>query len=504
MIFNTPVSRNSRASRDKKAALSTPPKPRDLKPKEDEELPPPEAHPVFFRPRGMHDVLPSDQPYWEVVAETVRMLATSFNYQRIDIPLLEVPGVFERGLGSTSDVVEKELFFVKDRSGRERLVLRPEGTAGIIRAYLEHGMHVLPRPVRLWYWGPVFRHDRPQAGRYRQFTQFGFEVIGEGSPLIDAQVIHLAHEVFRGLQLESFRIEVNSMGHQGADCRQAYVELLKAHAIAHLNKLCADCKRRARKNPLRILDCKEEKCQVVANTAPKISSHLCSACTAHYREFKAHLADLRIPWKENPRLVRGLDYYMRTIFEFVPTAVRTPLTAGLEDRADASGALPGDPEAASAPATGSALSLGGGGRYDGLVELFGGPPTPAIGFAGGVERVLLAMRAEGIEATRTGQPEIFLIHLGELGRKRALLLFDELRQAGFRVAEAFHKPGIKAQLRAADRQKISWALILGQKEALDHTVIIRNMESGVQETLDSNLDVLIPALKKRLRIEETS
>lgn len=491
---NRPKSAPDAAHRDAKKPEAARRRP-DLRPKEDEELPPPDIHPVFFRPRGMHDVLPADQPYWDVVSETVRNLATSFNFHRIDPPIAEAPGLFERAMGATSDVVEKELFFVRDRSGRERLVLRPEFTAGLVRAYLEHGMHTLPQPVRLWYVGPVFRHDRPQAGRYRQFAQFGFEVFGEGSPLIDAQVIHLAHEVYRGFQLEQVRMEVNSLGHPAADCRLGYLEQLKHHAQANLPKLCANCRRRAKRQPLRILDCKEEKCQVVANQAPKLLEHLCTPCLSHYRELWALLTDLDIPVKENQRLVRGLDYYTRTVFEVVPT---TPV-----GETPAAGAAP---EVPAAPPGGGATpvttALGGGGRYDGLIELFGGAPTPAMGFSGGVERAILAMKAEGVEAVVLARPELFLVHLGELGRKRALKLFDDLRRSGFRVAEAFHKAGIKAQLRAADRQKIPWALILGQKEALDNSVIIRNMESGVQETIDLNLDVLVPALKKRLRREE--
>lgn len=467
-----------------KSSVLGKPRRHDLVPKEDEEIPPPEIHPVFHSPRGMHDLLPQDQLAFEFVMETVRSLATSFNFAHIEPPVLEAPGLFERSLGVGSDVAAKELFFARDRTGKERLALRPEFTAGIVRAYLEHGMHTQPQPVRVWYLGPVFRHDRPQAGRYRQFWQFGFEALGEGSAILDAQMIHLAHELYRGLQLEAFRLELNTIGHNGPGCRPEYITLLKEHAHANTQKLCRDCKVRYRRNPLRILDCKEEKCQVVANTAPKITDHLCSGCAAHYKELRGILGDLQIPVKENPRLVRGLDYYTRTVFEVVPSA-RSSQGAGME----------------SGPAA-PPLSLGGGGRYDGLVELLGGSPTPAIGFSGGIERTVLAMKAEGIEVRPSTQPEVFLVHLGDLGRKRALLLFDELRRGGFRVAEAFHKPGIKAQLRAADRAKISWALILGQKEALDSTVILRNMESGVQETLDLNLDSLLPALRKRLRREE--
>lgn len=442
----------------------------------------------------MHDILPNDQPYWEVIHDLLRQTAASFGYRRIETPAAEPSGIFERSLGGTSDVVAKELFFVRDKSGKEKLVLRPEGTAGIVRAYLDHGMHTLPQPVKLWYFSSMFRHERPQAGRYRQFWQFGVEVIGEADPLIDAQVLHLMYEILRGLQLEQFRIEVNSIGHPAPNCRQAYVALLKTHVQAHRAKLCQDCKERLKRNPLRILDCKEEKCQVVANTAPKLPEHLCEACATHYRDFLALVRDLQIPVKENPRLVRGLDYYSRTIFEVFSTArMQSPPDAGTES---AEGKSPPAAELSAAP-----LALAAGGRYDGLVELLGGPPIPAVGFAAGVERILLAMRAEGIEADRTDAPEVFLVHLGDLGRKRALLLFDELRRAGFRVAEAFHKSGIKPQLRVADRLHTPWALILGQKEALDKTVILRNMESGVQETLDLNLDALVPILKKRLRHE---
>lgn len=474
---------------------------------EGDEAPPPEIHPVYQAPRGMHDILPAEQPYWEVIGDVVRQAAVSFNYRRIETPMAELPGVFERSLGTTSEVVTKELFYVRDRTGKEKLALRPEATAGVVRAYLEHGMHTWPQPVRLWYLGPLFRHERPQAGRYREFWQFGVEAIGEANPVVDAQVIHLAYEILRGLQLEHFRIEMNNVGHPAPNCRQAYVGMLKSHAQANLQKLCRDCKVRVRKNPLRILDCKEEKCRVVANTAPKLPEHLCDACATHAKELLELLGELRIPVKENPHLVRGLDYYTRTTFEVLPAPPRaiggsSEASAGTGTAESAARALLDVTRDALSHAERAPLSLIGGGRYDGLVELFGGSPTPAVGFAGGIERIIHAMKAEGIEASRDDLPEVFLVHLGALGRKKALLLFDDLRRAGFRVGEAFHKSGIKGQLRAADRLKTPWALILGQKEALDGTVILRNMESGVQETLDLNLDALLPVLKKRLRREE--
>lgn len=430
------------------------------------------VHLIVQSPRGMVDILPDEQQYWNVIADTAQRVSGSFNLRQITTPMVEAGLLFTRGIGESTDIVEKEMYFLRDKGSDGKLALRPEFTAGIVRAFLEHGMASWPQPVRLWTLGPLFRHDRPQAGRYRQLSQFNVEVIGEKHPIIDAQVIHLAYEFFRTLQLDAFRIEINSIGCLNANCRPAYVAALKSHAQEHVRKLCADCRRRMKTNPLRLLDCKEEKCQMVANTAPKIIERLCDDCSTHYRSVLRYLEELSIPVKENPRLVRGFDYYTRTTFEFISTLPATEAVSG--------------------------LSICGGGRYDGLVQLLGGPPTPAIGFGAGMERTVLQMRAEGVEVRTAAAPDVFLAHLGELGQRKCLGLFDELRRAGFRVAEAFHKEGIKAQLRVADRLKVPWALILGQKEALDNSIILRNMESGMQEILDLNPDVLLPALKKRL------
>ena len=433
------------------------------------------VHLIAQSPRGMADILPDAHQYWDIISDTAQRIAAGFNMKRISTPVVEAAPVFTKGIGEGTDIVEKEMYFLRDRGGEGKLALRPEFTAGVVRAYLEHGMASWPQPVRLWTIGPLFRHDRPQAGRYRQMHQFNVEVIGEEHPIVDAQVIHLAYEFFATLQLDTFRIDINSIGCLNAICRPAYLAALKAHAQENIRKLCADCKRRLKTHPLRILDCKEEKCQVVANTAPKIPDRLCDECAAHFRSVLKYLQELSIPVRENPRLVRGFDYYTRTTFEFVSTLPATEEVSG--------------------------LSLCGGGRYDGLVELLGGPPTPAVGFGAGIERTILQMRAEGVEVNMTTTPDVFLAHLGELGQRKSLKLFDDLRRAGFRVAEAFHKEGIKAQLRVADRLRGSWTLILGQKEALDNTVILRNMESGMQETIDANLDALLPALRKRLHRE---
>lgn len=430
---------------------------------------------LFSSPRGMEDVLWKEYAYWEALVETFRHICSGFNVRHISVPVVEDPGLFTKAVGEQTDIIEKEMFFVRDKTGKTKLALRPEFTAGVIRAYLEHGMTSYPQPVRLWYCGPVFRHDRPQAGRLRQHNQFGVEVIGEAHPVIDVQVIHLAYEVFKTMQLESFRIDLNTIGCLEDSCRPAYIVLLQKHLKDQTRKLCGDCRRRAKTNPLRVLDCKEEKCQMVVNTGPQAAEHVCNACKVHHTFIQKELTRLEVPYRDNSRLVRGLDYYTRTVFEFVSTLPENDPMGG--------------------------MSFAAGGRYDRLVKLLGGPSTPAVGFAGGLERTVLQMKSEGIEVDFTDKPDLFLAHLGDLGRERAMKLFDDLRRSGFRIAEAFHKDGIKAQLRAADRAGIPYAMILGQKEALDSTVILRNMESGIQETIDAKLDALIPVLEKRLRRE---
>src|SRR5579872_1257736 len=307
-------------------------------------------------PRGTQDILPAEQPYWDLVRAKAAQVAEEYGYRRIDTPIFEDTGVFERGVGEGTDIVEKEMYTFEDKGGAS-LTLRAEGTAPVVRAYLEHGMFKLPQPVKLFYICPIFRFERPQAGRYRQHHQFGVEALGEIDPALDAEVIELLWTFFTRLGLKDFSLQLNSIG--DGNCRPRYLEELKRYYAAHLNEVCEDDRVRFQKNPLRLLDCKVPSCQAVADQAPHSADYLCGACAEHFAGLRRGL-DLRgLAYNVNFRLVRGLDYYTRTVFEIWPAH------------------------------GGAQSTIGGGGRYDGLAEQLGGRPTPGIGFGSGIERIIL-------------------------------------------------------------------------------------------------------------------
>lgn len=414
--------------------------------------------------RGMKDLLPEDQPYWDTITERIRALADVYGFQRIEPPVLEEAGLFIRSVGKETDIVEKEMFTFDDRDG-DHLALRPEYTAGIARAYIEHGMLTYPQPVKLFSLGPIFRHNRPQAGRYRQFTQVDFEVLGDAHPVVDAQIILLAHALFRDLGLD-VSLQVNSVGHP--DCRREFAKALQEYYRPKRNLLCEDCKRRLPRNPLRLLDCKEPTCAPLAQEAPQSVDYLCDADRQHFMAVLEYLDELELPYALNPRIVRGLDYYTRTAFEIWPAG-------GSEVRQS---------------------ELGGGGRYDGLLEELGGRPTPGIGFACGIERIVLLMKERGIAPTTAAPVDVFIAQLGEQARKKCLKLFEELRREGFRMGESLSKGGIKQQLEVADRRGAKFTVILGQKELMDGTILLRDMENGIQEVVDFQKTAI--ELRKRL------
>jgi histidyl-tRNA synthetase len=320
-----------------------------------------------------------------------------------------------------------------------------------------------PQPAKLFYWGPFFRHDRPQAGRYRQFYQFGFEVLGEAHPIIDAQLILLAFILYKELGI-NVTMQVNSIGCM--TCREEYKKVLFEYYKSRKNALCENCKKRLLKNPLRLLDCKETDCRELSQEAPQMVDHLCEECRNHFVRVLEYLDELEITYVLNPKIVRGLDYYTKTTFE---------IWTSEEDGSQA---------------------LGGGGRYDVLVEQLGGRPTPAAGFASGIERLIIKMRDKGVAPKEDKNPEIFIAQLGDLARKKCLKLFEEIRKAGILVAESFSKDGIKPQLEIADKLGAKIALILGQKEIMDETIIFRDMENGIQENVD--FKKTIQEIKKRL------
>ncbi len=414
----------------------------------------------------MHDILPDDQKYYEKVYDTAKEIAEFYNFGRIETPVLEDSELFVKGTGSTTEIVQKQMYSLKTRGG-DSLTLRPEGTPSIVRAYLEHGMANWPQPVRLWYFGPYFRHERPQAGRYRQFWQLGFEVLGEKASIIDAQIVQIYFNILKELKLENIIVEINSIG--DAMCQPYYRKTLAGYLRRRESALCADCRRRIKENPLRVLDCKEEKCQGVKAQAPQIVDQLCEECKPHFKEVLEYLEEIGVPYRLNPYLVRGLDYYTRTVFEIYQE--------GKEDSGQ--------------------NALGGGGRYDGLVKLLGGKDTPAMGAALGVDRIVAVMKNAGIKVGEEKKVKVFLAQLGGLGKKKSLKLFEEMRQAGISAGESFDRDSLKSQLKIADKYGAKYTLLLGQREALEGTVILRDMETGKQESL--KLDTAVAEIKKRLR-----
>lgn len=401
--------------------------------------------------RGMHDILPVEWPWWNFVLSEVADLAETYSFERLETPVLEKTNLFTRAIGSTTDVVEKEMYSFVDQSA-DHLSLRPEYTASIARAYIEHGMQSLPKPVKLFSLGPLWRHERPQAGRFRQFWQFDFEIIGESSATADCQLILVAAALFESLHLP-VTVQINSVGCPA--CRPAYKQALQDYYRTKRSVLCEDCKRRLQKNPLRLLDCKEEADHALALQAPQLVDYLCEDCKTHFVKVLEYLDEVELAYQLNPYLVRGLDYYTRTVFE---------VWGSDEDRS----------------------ALAAGGRYDNLIGELGGPDTPAVGFAGGVERVIAELKSKQVGIPLPLPPDIFLACLGETARKKAIRLFEDLRRRGIRVAESFTKDGLKSQLEIANRLKVKFTLVVGQKELTDGTIIVRDMENGIQEIVDFN------------------
>lgn len=413
----------------------------------------------FSRLRGMRDVLPEEYKYWELAIKKATELAWAYDFKRLETPIMESADLYEKSSGRTSDIVTKEMYSFVDKNG-ERVALRPEATPGVVRVYIEHGLFNQPQPVKLFWLGPIFRHDRPQAGRYRQHHQFNLDIFGEPSPVADFLIILIAYNFFRELQV-SVQVQINSIGCQ--DCRKEYIDKLTEFykERGKRTKLCGDCKKRMAKNPLRLLDCKEEVCAEIREGAPQIVDYLCDGCREHFIKVLEYLDELDLPYNLNPFLVRGLDYYNRTVFEFAP----------LTDDSD--------PDAKK-----DSFSLGGGGRYDQLVEHMGGRPTPACGFGLGLERTIIKMKENNIPIKKDIKNIIFIAQLGEQARRKVIILFEELRRANFRVKQAFTKDGLKAQLEEANRAGAKYSLILGQKEVMDGTILLRDMESGIQEIID--------------------
>ena len=420
---------------------------------------------TFQAPRGMRDILPEEQLYWEKVRQVIKNLARAYGFERLDTPILEEADLFIKGTGLYTDIVEKEMYSLRTKGG-DKLSLRPEFTPAIMRAYLENGLSSLPHPIKLYTLGPIFRYERPQKGRYRQSWQANFEIIGQKDPVLDAQLIQLFFAISRELSLKNLIVQINSIG--CSRCRPIYRKKLVSFYRSRKDELCSNCQKRLKENPLRLLDCKESKCLRITQEAPQIIDQLCEDCHNHFKNVLEFLDELNIPYILNPHLVRGLDYYTKTVFEIWPEEEE-----------------------------GRQIALAGGGRYDDLIKLLGGKETPAVGFAMGLDRIVDLMKTRNIKINSRSRPLIFLIQLGDLAKKKSLKLFEDLRQTGLEIIGSFSRNTIKNQLRLADKAKARFALILGQKEVLDETIIIKDMISGVQETIP--LNKVIKELKKKIK-----
>jgi histidyl-tRNA synthetase len=414
--------------------------------------------------RGFQDVLPEDQPYWRYVTDRAHAIAQLYGFQQITVPTLEAADLFIRGVGEGTDIVDKEMYNFHDKGG-DHISMRPEFTAGIVRAYIQHGMHTWPQPVKVYAIGPIFRYERPQAGRYRQHTQFDVESFGAQDPAVDVEVMEVARHLYADLGFGGLAFQINSTG--CPQCRPIFVASLVDYYSQHQEQICEDCKRRMERNPLRMLDCKDDRCQPLIAGAPHFVDYLCDECATHLDTLQHYLQTLGRPFTVNHRLVRGLDYYTKTVFEVWAQGI------------------------------GAQAAVCGGGRYDGLMELLDGPSTPGIGFGSGIERIILTMKAQGVEIPELPRPQVLLASLGERAKTVAVRLLADLRAAGIAAVIAFGDRSLRSQMREASREAVRYAIIIGEDEVLQSQVAVRDMAGADQ--VDVPAIDLIAWLKENLQ-----
>jgi len=407
--------------------------------------------------KGMNDILPDQIAWWQKVEQKAREILEDFGYREIRTPILEKMELFARSIGESTDIVEKEMYTFPDRRG-DTLTLRPEATASIVRAFIQHNLAADPLARKFYSMGPMFRYERPQKGRYRQFHQIDAEVFGVDDPMVDAEIMYMLRLFLEGLGLSGVVLHINSLGCSG--CRKAYRSILTDFLATHSDALCPDCQRRLHTNPLRVFDCKVERCHEMIMGAPHLLDHICTDCAAHFELVRTYLQQLRTPFEVDPRMVRGLDYYMRTTFEIVT------------DRLGAQNAV------------------GGGGRYNGLMQDLGGPDIPGIGFAIGMERLILLLQQE--QRSTPHCTRVFVATLGDMARHKGFLITQELRQLGIETEMDYEGHSLKSQMRRADKLSVSHVLILGEDELAKGEVQIRDMSTKDQKVLpvDSVAEIL--------------
>ncbi len=398
--------------------------------------------------KGTHDILPEEVYKWQYVEEKIREIAKRYRYSEIRIPAFEYTELFARGVGDTTDVVQKEMYTFDDKGGRS-LTLRPEGTAGVVRSFLEHGMFADALPKKLYYLITCYRNEKPQAGRYREFRQFGVEVFGAENPALDAEIISLATTLLSELGLKNLVVNINSIG--CPKCRKAYNDILRDYLRPHFDTLCDTCKTRFEKNPLRILDCKSDICKKIGENAPVLIDNICEECSNHFEALKNELEVYGIEYKINKYIVRGLDYYTKTVFEITSSSL------------------------------GAQSTVCGGGRYDGLVEELGGAPTPGIGFAMGLERLLMCMEAENVPMGSIDSADIFVVTLGDIATTYSTKLIKILRDAGIKAERDYMGRGLKAQMKYANKIAAKYVAVIGDNEVSSGKCNVKDMQSG-QET----------------------
>ncbi|NPV07801.1 MAG: histidine--tRNA ligase [Anaerolineae bacterium] len=423
---------------------------------------------MYQAPRGTQDILPEDQPYWEFLRSTATDVCRRYGFERLDTPIFEETSLFVRGVGEGTDIVEKEMYSFQDKGGSD-ITLRPEFTAGVVRAYLEHGMHTRPQPVKVFSIGPAFRYERPQAGRFRQFHQLNVEAIGEQDPMVDVEIVSVMWSFFEILGFSGLHLQLNNIGCPA--CRPAYLEALRRYYQAHLAEVCPDCLRRLERSPLRLLDCKAEQCQPLIAEAPKSTDYLCPECAMHFDRLRGYLKALDRPYQLNHRLVRGLDYYTKTVFEVWAEGI------------------------------GAQNAICGGGRYDGLAEELGGRPTPGIGVAAGLERLVALLRQQRLPVPLPPRPFAYLIHVGassdgrEPARVAAVRLSEQLRARAILTEIAFGERSLRSQMRSADRSGARWAVILGEEELGQGVAALRSLANS--EQVHVPLDRVVDWLSER-------
>lgn len=400
---------------------------------------------MINKPRGTEDILPSDAPLWRKIEQAAHEVCASYGFKEIRTPVFEDTALFQRGVGDTTDVVQKEMYTFEDKGGRS-ITLRPEGTASLARSFIENSLYANPQPTKLYYLISCYRYEKPQSGRLREFHQFGTECFGAASDKTDAEIISLALSFFDKLGVDDLKLNINSIG--CPKCKKAYNEKLRNYFEQYIDSLCDTCKTRLEKNPMRIIDCKSEICSKIAENAPKMIDNLCDECAEHFEKTTAYLDAMGIKYTINPDIVRGLDYYTRTVFEITSDAL------------------------------GAQSTVCGGGRYNGLVEELGGKPTEGIGFAVGIERLILIMKARGLCEDMQGKPDIFVAALGDKADVYSQKLVYDLRRMGIAAELDLCQRSLKAQMKYANKLGSSFSLVLGDDEIEQNKAEIKNMETG--------------------------